>query len=90
MNLSVFKDKLYKADYISLQIHYMNELKNLSLCLKDPRLAKEKNNFLFRELKRLNTWIESVVRPEATKIHTLETKAKYSGGIVFPFKYGDD
>jgi hypothetical protein len=30
------------------------------------------------------------VRGEATKIHTLETRAKFSGGIVFPFKFGDD
>ena len=90
LNLAVYKDKLYKADYIGLQIHYMNELKNLSLNLKDPRVTKEKNNFLYRELKRLNAWIETCVRSEATKIHTVETKAKYCGGIVFPFKFGDD
>ena len=90
LNLAVYKDKLYKADYISLQIHYMNELKNLSLNLKDPRITKEKNHFLYRELKRLNAWIETSVRSEASKIHTVETKAKYCGGIVFPFKYGDD
>ena len=68
----------------------MNELKNLSLNLKDPRIVREKHNFLFRELKRLNEWIEKSVRMEAYKIHTVETKAKYAGGIVFPFKFGDD
>ena len=67
----------------------MNELKQLSLNLKDPRLTTEKNHFLFRELKRLNEWIENAVRKEAYKIHTVETKAKY-GGIVFPFRFGDD
>ena len=68
----------------------MNELKNLSLNLKDPRIVKDKNNFLFRELKRLNGWIEDQVRCEAAKIQTIETRAKYYGGIVFPFKFGDD
>ena len=68
----------------------MNELKNLSLNLKDPRIVKDKNNFLFRELKRLNTWIDATVRSEADKIQTVETRAKYFGGIVFPFKFGDD
>ena len=90
INLSVYKDKLFKADYISLQIQYMNELKNLSLNLKDPRIVKDKNNFLYRELKRLNAWIEATVRSEAGKIQTVETRAKYFGGIVFPFKFGDD
>jgi len=33
-------DKLYKADYIGLQLHYMHELKNLSLQLKDPVLKE--------------------------------------------------
>ena len=68
----------------------MNELKNLSLNLKDPRIVKDKNNFLFRELKRLNAWIDATVRSEADKIQTVETRAKYFGGIVFPFKFGDD
>ena len=67
----------------------MNELKNLSLNLKDPRINRDKHNFLYRELKRLNEWIENGVRKEAYKINTVETKAKY-GGIVFPFKFGDD
>ena len=90
INLAVYKDKLFKADYISLQVQYMNELKHLSLNLKDPRLTTDKSHFLFRELKRLNEWIVQNVRNEAYKIHTVETKAKYYGGIVFPFKFGDD
>ena len=90
LNLAVYKDKLFKADYISLQVQYINELKQLSLNLKDPRINRDKNNYLFRELKRLNEWIETSVRKEAYKIHTVETKAKYVGGIVFPFKFGDD
>jgi len=30
------------------------------------------------------------VRPKADETKSLETKAKYKGGIVFPFKQGDD
>ena len=88
--MAVYRDKLYKADYISLQIQYMNELTKLSLSLKDPKIGKDKQNYLFKELRRLNGWIDKSVRKEAYKIHTVETKAKYTGGIVFPFKHGDD
>jgi len=35
----------------------MSDLTNLSLRLKDPKIGKDKNNFLFRELKRINEWI---------------------------------
>lgn len=45
---------------------------------------------LYRELKDLNEWIDINVRSQATKIHCLETRAKFLGGIVFPFKQGDD
>lgn len=38
----------------------------------------------------MNKWIQETVRKTATKIHTVETKAKFVGGIVFPFKFGDD
>ena len=62
LNLAVYKDKLFKADYISLQIQYMSELKNLSVNLKDPRINRDKHNFLYRELKRMNQWIEDNVR----------------------------
>ena len=90
MNLAVYKDKLYKADYISLQIHFFGELRRLSLNLKDPQIAKEQDNYLYRELKRLNSWIQLAVREEAYKINTVETKARFQGGIVLPFKCGDD
>ena len=41
-------------------------------------------------MRRLNDWIETTVRKQTHKIHTVETKAKFTGGIVFPYKYGDD
>lgn len=45
---------------------------------------------LYRELKELNEWIDIYVRSQATKILCVETRAKFLGGIVFPFKQGDD
>ena len=57
LNLALFEDKRHKADYISLQLAFMSDLTNLSLRLKDPKLGKDKSNFLFRELKRINDWI---------------------------------
>ena len=64
----MYEDKRHKADYISLQLAFMNDLMNLSLRLKDPRIGKEKNNYLFKELKRINDWVETSVRAEAPKV----------------------
>ena len=68
----------------------MSELTKLSLSLKDPVINKDKDNYLFKELKKLNQWIDTSVRKNAHKINTSETKAKFKGGIVFPYKFGDD
>ena len=68
----------------------MSDLTALSLKLKDPKLGKEKNNYLFRELKRLNHVIESEVRQEAHRVSLPETRARFKGGIVFPMRIGDD
>ena len=68
----------------------MTDLTNLSLRLKDKSLGKDKGNFLFRELKRINEWIEQYVRSEAHKVQLPDTKSKFKGGIVFPMKIGDD
>lgn len=86
----MYEDKRHKADYISLQLAFMNDLTNLSLRLKDPRIGKEKNNYLFKELKRINDWVETSVRAEAPKVQLPETRAKFAGGIVFPMRIGDD
>ena len=68
----------------------MSDLTNLSLKLKDPKIGKDKNNFLFRELKRINNWIDTQVRSEAPRVNLPETKARFQGGIVFPMRIGDD
>ena len=65
LNLAVFEDKRHKADYISLQLAFMSDLTNLSLKLKDPKLGKDKEHYLFKELKRINEWIDQNVRSEA-------------------------
>lgn len=68
----------------------MSDLTHLSLRLKDPSIGKDKDNFLFKELKRINEWIEHNVRKEAAKVELPDTKSKFRGGIVFPMKIGDD
>ena len=89
--MAVFEDKRHKADYISLQLAFMSDLMNLSLRLKDPKVViKDKGNYLFKELRRINEWIENNVRSEAHKVQLPETKSKFKGGIVFPMKIGDD
>ena len=90
VNLAVYEDKRHKADYISLQLQFMSDLTALSLKLKDPKLGKDKNHYLFMELKRINTWIETNVRSEADRVTLPDTKARFKGGIVFPMKIGDD
>ena len=88
--MAVFEDKRHKADYISLQLAFMTDLTNLSLKLKDPRIGKDKGNFLFRELRRINEWVEQNVRVEAARVSLPDTRSKFKGGIVFPMKIGDD
>ena len=88
--MALYEDKRYKADYISLQLAFMSDLTTLSLRLKDSTIGKDKQNFLFMELKRINEWIENSVRKDASKIQLPETKSKFKGGIVFPMKIGDD
>ena len=89
-NMAIFEDKRHKADYISLQLAFMGDLTNLSLRLKDPAIGKDKENYLYKELKRINTWIDSNVRSEADKVNLPDTRSKFKGGIVFPMKIGDD
>ena len=67
----------------------MYQLKQLSINLKDPKLKEipsAQSKLLYRELKELNEWIDIYVRSQATKIISIETRAKFLGGIVFPFK----
>jgi hypothetical protein len=71
----------------------MHLLKTLSINLKDPKLkenSSSQHKHLFKELKEINEWIDINVRSQATKIQCVETRAKFLGGIIFPFKCGDD
>ena len=88
--MAVFEDKRHKADYISLQLAFMSNLTNLSLKLKDPKLGKDKNNYLFRELRCINNWIDTDIRSEAHRVSLPDTRARFKGGIVFPMRIGDD
>ena len=62
INMALFEDKRHKADYISLQLAFMQDLTNTSLKLKDPSIGKDKNGYLFRELKRINEWVDTNIR----------------------------
>ena len=67
----------------------MNDLRKLSLDLKDPQIKLQshgQDKLLHKKLRELNTWIDKEVRPIADKTQTIDSRAKYSGGIVFPFK----
>lgn len=90
VNMAVFEDKKHKADYISLQLAFMSDLTSLSLKLKDPKIGKDKTNYLFRELRRINGWIDTEVRSKACLVNLHDTRARFKGGIVFPMKIGDD
>ena len=48
--MAIFEDKRHKADYISLQLEFMNDLTDLSLKLKDPSIGKDKTSWLFKQL----------------------------------------
>lgn len=53
-DLKQYRDKLFKADYISLRLKFMHQLKYLSISLKDPALkvqAAGQSKKVFRELK---------------------------------------
>ena len=93
LEMEEYVDKKYKADYMSLQLWYMTELKQLSIELKDPtvKMAPQgQDKLLHKRLVELNKWIDTQVRPKADETTNPETQAKYKGGIVFPFKQGDD
>ena len=92
LNLAIFEDKRHKADCISLQLAFMSDLTALSLRLKDPKImiGKDKNNYLFKELRKVNEWIDTNVRSEVSRVSLPDTKSKFKGGIVFPMKIGDD
>ena len=65
LELFEYIDKRFKADYISLQLHYMNELRQLSLDLKDPQVKLQpvgQDKLLHKKLSELNQWIEIDVR----------------------------
>lgn len=89
LELHEYIDKKFKADYISLQLDYLQQLKQLSLELKDPQIKLQphgQDRHLHKRLTELNTWIDEHVRKQSANAQCLETKAKYLGGIVFPFK----
>ncbi|TNV84322.1 hypothetical protein FGO68_gene10884 [Halteria grandinella] len=86
-NFDEFNDKKYKADYLSLQIKFFDQLKYLSIKLKNLPLI-DRMNHLKRKLEEINEWIKSNVR---SQVDTITTQSKYNyNGVVLPFELGDD
>jgi hypothetical protein len=86
--MSEYLDKQFKEKYIGFQREYLNELKLLSLHLKDPNIKQQpqgQDKLLHSKLSGLNNWIDMVVRPFQEQAQTEESVAKFKGGIVFPF-----
>lgn len=82
-----FCDKKYKADYLSLQIKFVDQLKYLSIKLKNLAL-NERQNHLKRKLEEINSWVLNSVR---SQVDTITTSSKYNyNGVVLPFSLGDD
>jgi hypothetical protein len=82
-----FNDKKFKADYLSLQIKFFDQLKYLSIKLKELPL-KDRQAFLTKKLEEINEWIKNNVR---SQVDTITTASKYNyNGVVLPFELGDD
>jgi hypothetical protein len=56
-----YKDKKFKADYLALQIKFVDDLKYLSLNLKKYQLS-DRMPILLKKLTELNVFIEERVR----------------------------
>ncbi len=82
-----FQDKRFKAEYLSLQIKFFDQLKFLSVKLKTISIP-ERLCHLRRKLEEVNAWIQNMVRSQVDQI---PTQSKYSyNGVVLPFEMGDD
>lgn len=57
-NFDEFNDKKYKADYLSLQIKFFDQLKYLSIKLKNIALT-ERVAHLKKKLGETNEWIKT-------------------------------
>ena len=55
-DLNEFCDKKFKADYLTYQIKFADQLKYLSIKLKTLPL-NDRTTFLRRKLEELNNWI---------------------------------
>jgi hypothetical protein len=59
--LDKFHDKKYKSEYLFLQQHFINDLKELSMRLKGVQTQKRFDHLII-ELDKMNTWIESNIQ----------------------------
>ncbi len=60
-----FMDKKFKADYLSLQMKFLDFLKNITLRLKELPI-EERSTILFKKLSFINNWMDKHVREVIT------------------------
>lgn len=68
-DLNEFCDKRFKADYLTYQIKFADQLKYLSIKLKTLPL-NDRTTFLKKKLEELNSWIADQVRSQLDTIPT--------------------
>ena len=68
----------------------MNELKRISVKLKEFEIKDKQKKYLNTQLRGMNKWIDEQVRRVAQKVSVIKTRSKYQGGIVFPYSSGDE
>ena len=87
LEMEEYVDKKYKADYMSLQLWYMTELKQLSIELKEPtvKMAPQgQDKLLHKRLVELNKWIDTQVRPKLTKQQILRLRQSTKAVLYSP------
>eukprot|EP00347_Sterkiella_histriomuscorum_P005051 403358089 len=80
-------DKKHKADYLTLQVKFVDQLKYLSTKLKTLN-PQDRTLYLKKRLSEINEWINTDVRSQLKDI-TTESKYSYQG-VILPFYEGDD
>lgn len=79
-------DKVHKADYVNLQVEFVDSLTQLSVSLKNitgepERLAAERKELMATTLHSLNDWLDHSVRGH--EIYS-QSRSLFHSGLVLP------
>ncbi len=83
----VFNEKLYRSDYISLQLLFVESLTRAAIQLKEIDEASRRAALVSFFVER-NRWIDEQIRGK--EIDLSSKYRKYYKGIVLPLENGDD